>query len=66
MKKVIQWLAKVFNANIEVIREVEVVKQTTYYLPKNGIIDDDITIKGNLVVTGSLKVTGSLTCKDIN
>lgn len=65
MKKFIQWLAKVFNANITIEKEVEVVKEVTYYLPKDGVIDGDITIKGNVVVTGYLHVKGSLACKEM-
>lgn len=65
MKKFIQWLAKVFNANITVEKEVEVVKEVTYYLPQNGTIDGDITIKGNVVVNGYLHVKGSLACKEM-
>lgn len=69
MKKFIQWLANVFNANITVIKtvekEVEVVKEVPYYLPKDGTIDGDITIKGNVVVNGYLHVKGSLACKEM-
>lgn len=65
MKKVIQWLAKVFNANITVEKVVVVEKETIYYLPQNGTIDGDVRIKGDLIVTGYVAVSGSLSCKEI-
>jgi len=66
MKKFIQWLAKIFKAEITVekivykdkIVEVEVEK----LISLDGEIDGDVTIKGNLIVTGSLNVTGGVTC----
>ena len=66
MKKFIQWLAKIFKAEITVekivykdkIVEVEVEK----LISLDGEIVGDVTIKGNLVVTGSLNVTGGVTC----
>jgi cytoskeletal protein CcmA (bactofilin family) len=70
MKKFIQWLAKIFKAEITVekivykdkIVEVEVEK----LISLDGEIDGDVTIKGNLVVTGSLNVTGGVTCLKLN
>ena len=75
MKKFIQWLANVFNANIttekvvtkEVVKEVPVVKEVTItkdvikYLT-NGTIKGDINIDGNLVVNGKIEATGGITC----
>ena len=69
MKKFIQWLAKVFNANIttekvvtkEVVKEVPVVKEVIKYLT-NGTIDGDIIVDGNLVVNGKIEATGGITC----
>ena len=75
MKKFIQWLAKVFNANIttekvvtkEVVKEVPVVKEVTItkdvikYLT-NGTIKGDVNIDGNLVVNGKIEATGGITC----
>ena len=75
MKKFIQWLAKVFNANIttekvvtkEIVKEVPVVKEVTTtkevikYLT-NGTIKGDINIVGNLVVNGKIEATGGITC----
>ena len=69
MKKFIQWLAKVFNANIttekvvikEVVKEVPVVKEVIKYLT-NGTIKDDVNVVGNLVVNGKIEATGGITC----
>lgn len=69
MKKFIQWLAKIFNANItiekvvtkEVIKEVPVVKEVIKYLT-NGTIKGDINVDGNLVVDGKITATGGITC----
>ena len=69
MKKFIQWLAKVFNANIttekvvtkEVVKEVPIVKEVIKYLT-NGTIKGDINVDGNLVVNGKIEATGGITC----
>ena len=69
MKKFIQWLAKVFNANIttekvvtkEVVKEVPVVKEVIKYLT-NGTIKGDVNVDGNLVVYGKIEATGGITC----
>lgn len=75
MKKFIQWLAKIFNANIttekvvikEVVKEVPVVKEVTItkevikYLT-NGTIKGDVNVVGNLVVNGKIEATGGITC----
>ena len=69
MKKFIQWLAKVFNANIttekvvtkEVVKEVTVVKEVIKYLT-NGTIKGDVNVDGNLVVYGKIEATGGITC----
>ena len=69
MKKFIQWLAKVFNANIttekvvtkEVVKEVPVVKEVIKQLT-NGTIKGDVNVDGNLVVYGKIEATGGITC----
>lgn len=69
MKKFIQWLAKIFNANIttekvvtkEVVKEVPVVKEVIKYLT-NGTIEGDVNVVGNLVVNGKIEATGGITC----
>lgn len=67
MKRFIQWLARVFNAEItkEVVVERTVEKVVVRYLPKDGVVAGNVTIEGNVVVTGSMRVTGSLDCKCI-
>lgn len=61
MKKFIQWLAKVFNANItkEVTKVVEVEKKI--YLT-SGTIEGNINVEGNLSVNGTITATGGITC----
>ena len=69
MKKFIQWLAKVFNANIttekvvtkEVVKEVPVVKEVIKHLT-NGTIKGDVNVDGNFVVDGKIEATGGITC----
>ena len=69
MKKFIQWLAKVFNANIttekvvtkEVGKEGPVGKGVIKHLT-NGTIKGDINVDGNLVVNGKIEATGGITC----
>lgn len=63
MKKFIQWLAKVFNANITTEKVVtkEVVKEVTKYLT-NGTIDGDVKVDGNLIVNGKIEATKGITC----
>ena len=69
MKKFIQWLAKVFNANItiekvvtkEVVKEVPVVKEVIKHLT-NGTIKGDVNVDGNHVVDGKIEATGGITC----
>jgi cytoskeletal protein CcmA (bactofilin family) len=70
MKRFIEWLAKVFKAEITVekivykdkIEEVEVEK----LISLGGEIEGDVTVKGNLLVTGVLEATGGVTCLKIN
>lgn len=59
MKKFIQWLAKVFNANITT--EKVVTKEVVKYVSA-GTIDGDIIVDGNLVVNGKIEATGGITC----
>ena len=69
MKKFIQWLAKVFNANItiekvvtkEIVKEVPVTKEVIKHLT-NGTIKGDVNVDGNLVVNGKIEATGGITC----
>lgn len=60
MKKVIIWLAKVFNANI--IQEKIVVKEVVEYrYLTQGVIEGDVFVDGNLVINGALEVIGGVT-----
>lgn len=59
MKKFIQWLAKVFNANIT--KEKVVTKEVVKYV-SSGIIIGDVYVDGNLVVNGKIEATGGITC----
>lgn len=59
MKKFIQWLAKVFNANITI--EKIVTKVVVKYVT-SGTIDGDIKVDGNLVVNGKIEATKGVTC----
>lgn len=57
MKKFIQWLAKVFNANIT----IEVTKEVVKYIA-SGTIEGDVKVDGNLVVNGKIEATKGITC----
>ena len=65
MKKILFWLAKIFNVDLTVekivyrdkIKEVIIEKQISL----DGVIDGDVTVKGDLVVEGSLSGDG-ITC----
>lgn len=59
MKKFIQWLAKVFNANITI--EKIVTKEVVKYIA-SGIIIGDVYVDGNLVVNGKIEATKGITC----
>lgn len=68
MKKFIQWLARVFDAEITVekVVEREKVVEKVVYLPTDGTtLHGDINVNGNLIVEGFIRVTGGLSCKDI-
>ena len=60
MKRVIKWLADVFNVELtrEDIKEVE--KSEYRYQPANGKITGDIVIEGDVRVEGNVKVYGGL------
>jgi len=63
MKKLILWIIKVFKVDIPTEKIVTKVVEKEVYLPQNGVIDGDITVKGNVLITGNLMVEGSLTIK---
>ena len=64
MKKLIIWLAKVFDVNIvtEKIVVNEVVKEVIEYrYLTNGKIEGDVFVEGNLTINGDLDVKGGVT-----
>lgn len=63
MKKIIRWLAKIFNAEITVTKIVE--KEVIKYIQKDDVIEGSITVKGNLDVEGYIYVTGDISCREI-
>lgn len=70
MKKIIQWLARVFGADITVTKyitvekTVEVPVDKIVEIPKylGGAIEGDVNIDGDLIVKGSLSVSGTIAC----
>ena len=61
MKKLILWIIRTFKLDIPTEKIVKEVIEKEVYLPQNGIIDGDITIKGDIIIKGNVKVEGSLT-----
>ena len=55
-------MIKVFKVDIPTEKIITNVVEKEVYLPQNGVIDGDITVKGNVTVLGSLTATGGLTC----
>ena len=64
MKKLIKWLAKVFNVNIikEKIVEKIVYKEKIVYISLEDEVSGNVTITGNLTVKGYLFVVGEVSC----
>lgn len=58
MKKFVLWMIRVFKLDIPTERVIE----KEVYLPHEGVIYGNVTIKGDVVVLGDLKVEGNLTC----
>ena len=74
MKKLIIWLAKVFN--VIITKEVIVEKLVEKIVYKDRIVEVQValdnevikgtcTVQGNLIVEGVLTVTGEVTCHKI-
>lgn len=64
MKKMIIWLARVFNVNIieERIVVKEVVKEVVEYrYLTQGTIEGDVRVEGDLLINGKLVVNGGVT-----
>jgi len=76
MEKFLFWLAKIFNVDLVtekiIYRDkivevpVEVIKEVEKQIALEGVIEGDVTVKGNLVVEGTLNVTGEVTCLKLN
>lgn len=58
MKKIIIWLADVFNVNIT--KEV-VKKEIEYRYLTEGTIKGSVFVEGDLVIKGKLSVNGGIT-----
>lgn len=66
MKKLILWMIKTFNVDIPTEKIITNVVEKKVYLPQNGVIEGDVTIKGNVLVTGRLFSTGTITAFGYN
>lgn len=62
MKKIIQWLAKVFDAEIERV----IYKEKIIYKPLTEYINGDLFIDGNLKINGKLQVKRDIICYKTN
>lgn len=62
MKKFVLWMIRVFELDIPTEKVIEKVVEKAVYLPHEGVIYGNVTIKGDVVVLGDLKVEGNLTC----
>ena len=62
MKKFIQWLAKVFKAQITKTEIKTVEKIVEKQIALGGTIEGDLTVKGNLLAEGWLNVLGGCAC----
>lgn len=60
MKKLIQWLAKVFKANITI--ENIVYKEKIVYKPLEDKLSGSISLDGDLSVDGSIEATKDIVC----
>jgi len=62
MKKLILYLAKKFNVNIEkeIVKEVIKEKEVIRYIMPNEIVDGNVYVEGNLTIRGSLVVRGEI------
>lgn len=63
MKKFVLWMIRVFKLGIPAERVIEKVVEKEVYLPHEGVIYGNVTIKGDVVVIGSITVEGGLTIK---
>lgn len=68
MKKIIRWLARVFNANITSVIKETIVKEVEkeVYVYDGDVVRGDLTVEGDLVVEGRLEVYGSVEAKSVS
>lgn len=64
MKRLIVWLAKIFNANIKV-EKIVVNEVIEYRYLTNGKIEGNVVVDGDLLVNGNLSVSGGVTIKSM-
>lgn len=62
MKKLILWIIKTFKLDIPTEKVVEKIIEKEIYLPRDGVIEGDITIKENVKILGNVDVQGNLSC----
>ena len=62
MRKVIIWLAKTFDVNIEKTVEKIVYKEKIVYISLENEVSGNVTVTGNLTVKGYLFVEGEVSC----
>ena len=60
MKKVLFWLAGIFNVDLTVEKIIYKDRIVEKIVALEGIIDNDVTVKGNLYVTGDIYVAGNI------
>ena len=65
MKKIIRWLARVFNAEITIEKIVEKEKVVYKPLNTNEPLFGTVYVEGDLIVDGRILVTGDVVCKTL-
>lgn len=61
MKKFVLWMIRVFKLDIPTERVIEKVVEKEVYLPHEGVIYGNVTIKGDVLFTGKVLITGEAT-----
>ena len=62
MRKLIIWLAKTFDVNIEKTIEKIAYKEKIVYISLENEVNGNVTVAGNLTVKGYLFVEGDVSC----
>lgn len=60
MKKLIQWLAKAFNANIKI--EKIIYEEKIIYRALDSTLPGDVAVEGNLTVDGFISASKDIVC----